>query len=365
MFKEFLYPLVKYYTPFNVFQYITFRAAFASLTAFLITFMLGPHVISFLKKKKLGEKIREDGPETHKSKGGTPTMGGILIIIAAFISIILWQDIKSKYTWICIIALLGFGLVGFLDDYIKVFKNDKNGLSSKKKILGQLIVSSIILILLFYNKNDYTTLIYIPMLKNKIIDLGYFYIPFAYLILISTSNAVNLTDGLDGLATGVCIMVFLTFAILSYISGRLDYSNYLYIPYIESGGELTILSLVMLGACVGFLWYNANPAEIFMGDTGSLTLGGIIGTMSLILKKELLLIIIGGVFVIETGSAALQILYFKYTKFRYGEGKRIFLMTPIHHHFEKKGWHENKIVVRLWILSGMFSILALSVLKLR
>ena len=359
MFKEFLYPLVKYYTPFNIFKYITFRAAYASITALLITFLLGPHVIKYLKEKKLGEKIRLDGPKTHMSKVGTPTMGGILIIAAAFISIILWQDITDKYTLISLIALLGFGLTGFLDDYIKVFKGNKEGLSSSKKILFQFIVSSVIILLLLINKTNHTTVLYIPMVKGEGFDLGYFYIPFAFIVLIGTSNAVNLTDGLDGLATGICIMVFLTFAILSYVSGRFDYSNYLSIPYIPNGGEFAILSLAMLGACVGFLWYNSNPAEIFMGDTGSLTLGGMIGTIALILKKELLLIIIGGVFVMEAVSVIIQVTSFKLT------GKRVFLMTPIHHHFEKKGWAENKIVMRLWILGGMFSILALSVLKLR
>lgn len=359
MLKTFLYPLREYFTPFNIFQYITFRGAYAAITSLLITFLLGPYIVKQLKKAKIGDLIREDGPQTHFSKSGTPTMGGLLILTSASISVLLWQDITSIYTLISLVSIIGFGAIGFLDDYIKTFKKDKNGLKSKYKIIGQLLVGGIIIFLTYLAKGQDTSYIYFPMSKSLFWDIGIFYAVFAMFLLVGMSNAVNLTDGLDGLATGLSIFVFVTFAILAYVSGRIDYSKYLFIPFVKGAGELTILSLALTGSCVGFLWYNSHPAEVIMGDTGALALGGTMATLSLLIKKELLMIIICGVFVIETLSVMIQVSYYKLTK------KRVFLMSPLHHHFEKLGWHENKIVTRFWILGGLFAIISLSTLKLR
>ncbi len=360
MFKEFLFPLVKYFTPFNIFQYITFRAAYAAITALLIVIFIAPPIIEALRRKKLGESIRVDGPASHFSKAGTPTMGGILIIIATLVAALLWQDIRSPLTWVGIIAIVGFGAVGFMDDYIKVFKKDKNGLSSKAKLIGQFSVGALICAMLYVIGGPEQTKIYLPLIKGAVIDLGWLWIPFGMVFLTFFSNAVNLTDGLDGLATGLMIMVGLALAVVAYLSGRVDFAQYLGINFTPGGGEITILALALVGACVGFLWFNSNPAEIFMGDTGSLMLGGTLGTISLMIKKEFLLLIVGGVFVMELMSVVIQVASFKLRK-----GKRVFLMAPVHHHFEKKGWPENKVVLRFWILGGMFAILALSTLKIQ
>ncbi|HUX20506.1 MAG TPA: phospho-N-acetylmuramoyl-pentapeptide-transferase [Spirochaetia bacterium] len=359
MLKALLFPLVNVFTFFNIFQYITFRAAYAAVTALVISFIIGPKLIEFLKRKKAGQEIRKDGPETHQSKSGTPTMGGLLIIFAVVVSVLLWQDLNLSFTWICLFALLGFGSIGFFDDYLKVFRRSSEGLRAGFKFGGQTIVSTIIVLFIFFGRHDYTTLLYLPFFKFPVLDLSYFYIPFGVFILVSFSNAVNLTDGLDGLATGLVIMVFIAFAVISYVTGRSDFASYLQIPYIEGSGELTILSFAMIGASVGFLWYNSHPAEIFMGDTGALALGGLMGVLALLLKKEVLLVIIGGMFVIETVSVAIQVLYFKATR------KRVFRMAPLHHHFEQKGWPESKVVTRFWILGGMFTILSLSTLKIQ
>ncbi len=359
MFKEFLYPLVEYFTPFNIFQYITFRSAYAAVTSLLITFIFGHQIINVLKNRKIGEEIRGDGPGTHISKAGTPTMGGIMIIFATSFSVFLWMDPRNMYTWIAQIAILGFGAVGFIDDYIKVYAGKKSGLPSHIKLGGQLLVSTAIMLLLFFNGNDSTTLLYIPMIKNSVLDMGWLFIPFGVIWLTGFTNAVNLTDGLDGLATGLSIIVGLTFGGIAYITGRVDFSQYLSIPFLPGAGEITVLAFAMVGATVGFLWYNSNPAEVFMGDTGSLMLGGTIGAMSLMIKKELLLLIVGGVFVMETASVIIQVFIYKL------RGKRVFLMAPLHHHFELLGWAESKVVQRFWILGGIFAILGLSTLKIR
>jgi phospho-N-acetylmuramoyl-pentapeptide-transferase len=359
VFKEFLYPLTNVFTPFNVFQYITFRAAYAAVTSLLITFLLGPWAIRMLHRLKFGEAIRHDGPESHHVKSGTPTMGGVLIIVSIVVSAVLWLDISVLYTWIGLIAVLGFGFIGMTDDLRKIRQKNKDGLRAWSKIAGQFAVASVIAVLLYRYGNENATKLYLPFIKNAIVDLGVWYIPFAVVLRVGTSNAVNLTDGLDGLATGLVLMVGLTFAVLSYLTGRIDYAEYLQIPYLPGGGELAILSLAVVGACVGFLWFNGHPAEIMMGDTGSLSLGGIIGALALMTKKEILLIIIGGVFVLEALSVIIQVASFKLT------GRRVFRMAPIHHHFELLGWPESKVVLRMWILGGMFAILSLSTLKIR
>jgi phospho-N-acetylmuramoyl-pentapeptide-transferase len=359
MVLKLLYPLVKYFTVFNIFQYITFRAAYAALTALLISFLVGPWLIRKLREWKVGEEIRKDGPRTHMKKSGTPTMGGILIILSIIVSVLLWQDLDNPYTWILLLSVLGFGLIGFTDDYLKTFRRDATGLRAGIKFTSQTVFSLVIVLLLFFFGNEHTTLLYVPFLKNPLIDLSFMYIPFAMLLLVASSNAVNLTDGLDGLATGLILMVGISFAILSYLTSRADYANYLQIPFIEQGWEIPVFSLALVGAAVGFLWFNCHPAEIMMGDTGSLSLGGVIGVIALIIKKEILLIIVGGVFVVEVISVIIQVLYFKRTK------KRFFKMAPLHHHFELLGWSESKVVIRFWILGGLFAILSLSTLKIQ
>ena len=359
MLKEFLFPLTSIFTPFNVFQYITFRGAYAAVTSLLITFIFGPWTISMLRTLRFGEEIRGDGPETHLAKSGTPTMGGVLIILSILVSGVLWLDIGVAYTWIGLLAVVGFGSIGIVDDLRKIRKKDKGGLSGWYKFMGPVAVATAIVLLLYVHGNAHVTLLYLPFLKNAVADLGLWYIPFAVILMVGTSNAVNLTDGLDGLATGLVLMVGLTFAVLSYVTGRVDYSAYLQIPYLPGGGELAILSLAVVGACVGFLWFNGHPAEIMMGDTGSLSLGGVIGALAVMTKKEVLLVIIGGVFVLEAISVIMQVASFKFT------GKRVFRMAPIHHHFELLGWPESKVVLRLWILGGLFAILSLSTLKIR
>ncbi|MDR2589223.1 MAG: phospho-N-acetylmuramoyl-pentapeptide-transferase [Spirochaetales bacterium] len=359
MLKEFLFPLVKYFTPFNIFQYITFRAAYAAVTALLICFLCGPWVIKQLRRLKAGQEIRNDGPESHLVKSGTPTMGGVMILFAIVLSVLLWQDLRNMYTWIMLIAVLGFGAIGFMDDFLKIAHRNSGGLSARMKLLGQFIIATAIAIILYMNKTQYTTLLYIPMFKEAAVDLAVLWIPFAVLLQVGFSNAVNLTDGLDGLATGLVIMAGIAFAVLSYLSGRADYAEYLQIPNLPGAGELAVLCFAYVGAAVGFLWYNAHPAEIMMGDTGSLSLGGVLSVLALLVKKEILLLIIGGVFVMEAASVMIQVAHFKLTK------RRVFLMTPIHHHFELKGWSEIKVVVRFWILGGLFLILGLSTLKIQ
>ncbi|MCF7928048.1 MAG: phospho-N-acetylmuramoyl-pentapeptide-transferase [Spirochaetales bacterium] len=359
MFPELLYPLVEYVSVFNIFQYITFRSAYAAVTALLISFLLGPRLISYLKAKKAGEEIRKDGPERHRTKSGTPTMGGVLIIISIVISVLLWQDLRSPYTWITLTAVIGFGAIGFVDDFLKTFKDGSEGMSAKVKLLAQGLVSATIAVWFYSLGYQEATLLYIPFVKEPILDLSVLYIPFAVIFLTGLSNAVNLTDGLDGLAIGLVIMVTIAMAILSYLTGRVDYAEYLQIPFMAGSGELTVFALATLGAAVGFLWFNAHPAEIMMGDTGSLALGGLLGTLALLTKKEVLLIIVGGVFVLEAFSVIIQVLVYRRT------GRRVFLMAPLHHHFELKGWEETKVVMRFWIIGGLFAILSLSTLKLQ
>jgi phospho-N-acetylmuramoyl-pentapeptide-transferase len=359
MLLKYLYPLVKFFTFFNIFQYITFRAAYAAITALLISFLLGPWLISKLKELKVRQTIRDDGPQTHLKKFGTPTMGGILIVVSILVSVLLWQDLENSYTWILLLAVVGFGTIGFIDDYIKIVRKDAKGLRAGFKIIGQLGLSTVIVLILYSMRNEHTTLLYLPFLKRAVLDLSYLYIPLAVLLLVGYSNAVNFTDGLDGLAIGLVLFVGITFGVLSYLTGRVDWTEYIQIPFINDSGEITILCLALVGAAVGFLWFNSHPAEIMMGDTGSLSLGGVLGVIALIIKKEILLIIVGGVFVLEILSVIIQVIGFKLT------GKRVFRMAPIHHHFELIGWSESKVVIRFWILGGLFAILSLSTLKIQ
>ncbi len=359
MVLKLLYPLVKYFSFFNVFQYITFRAAYAAMTALLLSLLFGPWLIQKLKRLNLSESIREDGPKSHRAKSGTPTMGGILILFSIVVSVLLWQDLSNLYTWIILLATIGYGAIGLTDDYLKKFRKKSRGLTAGVKFAGQTAVALLIVALLFLQRSEQTTLLYLPFVKKAVLDLSYFYIPFAVVLLVGYSNAVNLTDGLDGLAIGLVIMVGLTFAVLSYLAGRADYAAYLQIPFIKRSWELAVYCLALVGASVGFLWFNSHPAEVMMGDTGSLSLGGVIGVIALIIKKEVLLLLVGGVFVLEVLSVTIQVIYFKCT------GKRVFKMAPLHHHFELLGWPESKVVIRFWILGGLLAILGLSTLKIQ
>ena len=359
MFLKFIYPLTKYFTPLNVFSYLTFRGAYAALTTLLICFLFGGKIIEALKRLKVGQSIRSDGPATHLAKTGTPTMGGILIIGSALIAMLLWGDWNNRMIWLTLVSFAAFGVIGFIDDYLKVSRRNSAGLPAWAKLAGQFAAALGIVLYLYFSGSDDVTKLYIPFLKNPVIDMGTLWIPFGVLLIMGESNAVNFSDGLDGLLAGLLILVFITLAIVTYITGRVDYSAYLGIPYISEAGELTVLCLAIGGALIGFLWFNTHPAEVFMGDVGSLSLGGVVAVISLIIKKEILILIIGGVFVLEIMSVIIQVTSFKLRK------KRVFLMSPLHHHFELAGWAEAKVVVRFWILGGLFAIIALSTLKIQ
>jgi len=359
MFLEFIYPLAKYFTPFNVFQYLSFRGAYAALTTLFICYVFGPRIIEGLRRLKVGQAIREDGPATHLAKGGTPTMGGVFVVLAIVISMVFWTDLDNVKVWVTIGALLAFGFVGFLDDYLKVTKHNSDGLPAKAKLAFQFLIAIAVMLILYYTGEEGTTSLYLPFFKNPVLDMGFLWVPFGVLLIVAESNAVNFSDGLDGLLAGLLILVFISLAILTYLSGRSDFSAYLGIPYIPGSGELTVFCLAATGACIGFLWFNAHPADVFMGDVGSLSLGGVTAVISLIIKKEVLILIIGGVFVLEIASVIIQVVSYKLRK------KRVFKMAPIHHHFELSGWAENKVVIRFWIMGGLFAIIALSTLKIQ
>lgn len=366
MFYELLYPLKSIFSPLNIFQYITFRAAMSAITALFISFLVGPVIIRQLKKKHIREIVRQNGPSTHLSKEGTPTMGGIIILISVIIPMLLWGKLSNIYTIIVLIATIWMGLIGFIDDYLKVVKKLKQGLVAKYKLIGQTLFGLILGIIIYFSPHfkEFNSITSIPFLKSTEIDMGIFYILFVTLVITGSSNAVNLTDGLDGLAAGLVGIIALALSVISYITGRVDFSNYLNTIYIPGTGELTVYCMTLSGALLGFLWYNCKPAEIFMGDTGSLFLGGVIGTIAVLIKKELLLVLLGGIFVVEALSVLIQVSYFKYTKKKYGEGKRVFLMAPIHHHFEMKGWAETKVVTRFWIIGILLALISLSSFKI-
>lgn len=362
MFYNLLAPYTNKLHIANLFHYITFRSGLAILISLAICAIIGPKLIKyFTLLQKNGQPIRDDGPETHKEKAGTPTMGGVMIIIAIIIATLLLADLTNPYIWIVSFVLISFGLLGFIDDYTKVTKNHHKGISAKMKLLIQFCISLIACLAIQNLANlDISSKLAFPFFKHLLVNLGYFYIPFSIFVIIGSSNAVNLTDGLDGLATVPVAIAAGSFGIISYLVGNSFYANYLQLIHVPQVGELTIFCSAIVGSSLGFLWFNAQPAEIFMGDTGSLALGGTLGVISVITKHEIVLGIIGGVFVIETLSVILQVYYFKMTK-----GKRIFRMAPLHHHFEKKGWQESKVVIRFWIIAVIFALIGLSSLKLR
>ncbi len=354
--------LTAYISGFNLFRYITFRTAAATITAILIALFLGPLFIRLLQRFQIKEKIRQEGPESHQAKAGTPTMGGLIIIAAMVIPTLLWADLTNYFILMVLMITIGLGLIGFMDDYLKAVKKEAKGMVAKKKIIGQFLIGLAFGCMLYFMPPssifDGTT--EIPFFKNYLLVLGVLYIPFVILVITGTSNAVNLTDGLDGLAIGLSGLCFLVFGALAYVAGRADFSQYLQIAYIPGSGELAIYCGAAIGASLGFLWFNSNPAQVFMGDTGSLALGGALGAIAILIKKELFLVIVGGVFVIEALSVIIQVL-----SYRYRGGKRIFKMAPIHHHFELLGWPESKVVVRFWIIGALFALLTLSTMKIR
>jgi phospho-N-acetylmuramoyl-pentapeptide-transferase len=356
-----LYPLSDYFALFNVFKYITFRTAYAIITSFLFALIFGPIIINFLKNLHIEQRVKGYEPERHKMKEGTPTMGGLLIIISVTLSAVLWSDLRNIYVWLVIFIFISMGILGFYDDYIKTFKRNPVGLNARTKLLCEILLSFIVVY--FIVKIDTTgnsTKIALPFFKDLVFDLSYFYYVLAIFVIVGTSNAVNLTDGLDGLAIMPSVIAFGTFIVFVYVAGNVRFSEYLDILYVRNCGELAIFCGAMVGGGLGFLWFNAYPASVIMGDMGSLSIGGALGTISVISKQEVVLAIVGFVFVVETLSVILQIGFFRATS-----GKRLFKMAPIHHHFEMKNWSEPKIIVRFWIISFIFALIALSTLKLR
>jgi phospho-N-acetylmuramoyl-pentapeptide-transferase len=362
MFYELLYPLREYSIVFNVFRYITFRAACASVTTFVLCILAGPYCIEWLKRFNVIATTRRDhAPQLHSlstGKAQIPTMGGLLMILAVVGSCLLWGNLGNKYMLLILLVFVFLGLVGFVDDFLKIARGNSKGLSARVKLVGQILIGFFLGAYLFFNPS-FEAVLYLPFIKSFAIPLGVLAIPFVAFIVVGTSNALNLTDGLDGLATGCSIFVIGSFAIITYITGNFNFSAYLNIPFIKESGELTVFCASLAGACGGFLWFNCHPAEVFMGDTGSLALGGAIGTVAVLIKQELLLVIIGGVFVWEALSVILQVASFRL------RGKRIFLMSPFHHHLQLKGWPESKVTIRLWIISFILALIGLSTLKLR
>ncbi len=362
MLYHLLYPLTSEISGFNIFRYITFRTAGAAATAIIICLILGPFFINLLRKYNVREKIRAEGPATHQQKAGTPTMGGLIILAGVLIPTLLWADLSNFYVLLALLVTAWLGLIGYMDDYLKAIKGEPKGMVARKKLVGQVTLGVLFGVLLVYvapaELFDGTTSI--PFLKNYVLALGPLYIPFMILVITGSSNAVNLTDGADGLAIGLCGLCFVAFGGIAYVTGRMDFSSYLQIDYLPGSGELTVYCGAVVGSALGFLWFNSHPAQVFMGDTGSLALGGALGAIAIMLKKELLLVIVGGVFVIEVLSVVIQIL-----SYRYRGGKRVFKMAPIHHHFELLGWPESKVVVRFWIVGALFALMTLATLKVR
>lgn len=352
---------------FSVFNYITLRAVLATLTALTISFVVGPLMIRKLTQYKVGQSVRDDGPQTHLVKAGTPTMGGALILVAIAVSTLLWADLHNRFTWVVLVTTLGFGAIGWVDDYRKIVYRNPKGLSAKAKFFWQSLIGLSVAIFLYKTSTSpiETTLI-VPFFKYATLPLGAVgFVVLTYLVIVGSSNAVNLTDGLDGLAIMPTVMVSSALAIFSYVSGHLFFSKYLGIPHVEGASELMVFCAAMAGAGLGFLWFNAYPAEVFMGDVGALALGAALGAVAVIVRQEIVLFIMGGVFVVETFSVAIQVLYFKYTKHKTGTGQRIFLMAPLHHHYEQKGWKETQVVVRFWIITMMLVLVGVASLKIR
>jgi phospho-N-acetylmuramoyl-pentapeptide-transferase len=373
----------------RIFNFITFRAVFATLTALAIGLIAGPSVIRMLARLKVGQAVRTDGPQTHLIKTGTPTMGGVLILIAIGISTLLWADLSNRFVWIVLIVTLGFGAIGWVDDYRKVVYKDPNGMRSREKYFWQSLIGIIAALYLAFSVSAPTNIqvlelfiswvrsgfmldlpgkadLIVPFFKTISYPLGVWgFIALTYFVIVGTSNAVNLTDGLDGLAIMPTVMVGSALGIFAYLTGSVTYSKYLFIPHIAGAGELLIFCGAMAGAGLAFLWYNAHPAQVFMGDVGALALGGALGTIAVIVRQEIVLFIMGGIFVVETLSVMMQVAYFKFTKKRTGVGKRVLLMAPLHHHYEQKGWKETQVVVRFWIITMILVLFGLSTLKLR
>ncbi|KAF0215753.1 MAG: hypothetical protein FD174_3999 [Geobacteraceae bacterium] len=358
MLYHLFYPLASSFKFFNVFKYLTFRTIYAMITALIVSFILGPWIIRRLEAMQARQVIRTDGPESHLKKAGTPTMGGVLILAAIVIPTLLWADLTNIYIWVTLFIIIGYGLIGFVDDYKKVVEKNPKGLSPRQKTFWQVLLAAAVGIFL-YNLPGFSTDLFVPFFKRFHPDLGLLFIPFAAVVIFGASSAVNLTDGLDGLAIGPVAINAATYMLFTYIAGNTKFSSYLQIPYVPGSGELAVLCGAMVGAGLGFLWYNSYPAEVFMGDVGSLSLGGALGTLAVITKQEILLVIVGGIFVIEALSVIFQVGSYKY------RGKRIFRMAPIHHHFELKGVAEPKIIVRFWIITIILALVAISTLKMR
>jgi phospho-N-acetylmuramoyl-pentapeptide-transferase len=356
-----LYPLHTQVSAFNVFRYITVRTALAALTALLLSLILGDWVIARLREMQVGQSIRAEGPETHHAKAGTPTMGGLLVVAAVVVPTLLWADLRNPLIWVAVVSVVLFGAIGFLDDYLKVIRRHPHGLRARSKLALQIAVSLVIggALLWLSKSGEFNTVLSFPFFKTWRPDLGWGYVLFATLVLVSAANAVNLTDGLDGLATGSVLIASGTFAVLTYVAGNAVVASYLSVENVRWAGELTVFCGALVGATLGFLWFNCNPAQVFMGDVGSMSLGGAIGTIAVLIKQEILLLVVGGLFVLEATSVIIQVTSFRLT------GRRVFRMAPLHHHFELKGWAEPKVIIRFWILALIFSLLALSTLKLR
>lgn len=343
----------------RVFHYLTFRSILSALTALTLSLIIGPKVIRWLQKSQIGQSVRDDGPQTHLKKAGTPTMGGVMILLTVASSCLLWGKLTSTYLWLVLILTLGFGLIGWVDDYKKLILKNSKGLSAKQKILCQSLLGGLFSIYVFYNSGLNSTLL-IPFLKDVTLNLGMFGMVLSYFVIVGSSNAVNLTDGLDGLAIMPTVMVAGALGIFAYASGNINFSHYLSVPYVPHANELVIFCSAIVGAGLGFLWFNTYPAQIFMGDVGSLGLGAALAGTAILVKQELVLLIMGGIFVAETVSVILQVIYFKYSG-----GKRLFKMAPLHHHFELKGWEEPKVIVRFWIITVILVLMGLASLKLR
>ncbi|MFP4623128.1 MAG: phospho-N-acetylmuramoyl-pentapeptide-transferase [Gemmatimonadota bacterium] len=367
MLYHFLAPLSEFHIIFNLFRYITFRAAGAAATALVLSFLFGPWIIARLQQLRVGQVVREEGPEEHLAKAGTPTMGGVLIIVATAVSTLLWANLTSPNVLIALVVLLWTGTLGFIDDYLKVVQKRPDGLVARYKLVGQGLIGLLVAVaLLTLPIMENPTWTMVPFFAEWHVDFFWWaFVPWVMLVVTGSSNAVNLSDGLDGLAAGLSAIAAATIGIFAYVIGRVDTSAYLGLAYIPGAGELTIFCTGLAGAALGFLWFNAHPAEVFMGDTGSLALGGAIGTAAILLNMEFLLVLVGGVFVLEAVSVILQVGYFRWSAARTGTGRRVFAMAPLHHHFERRGWAESKVIIRFWILGILCALMAFSTLKIR
>jgi len=363
VFYEWVYPLHELpgLSPLNVFRYITFRSAYAAITALLVCFVLGPPMIEWLRHVRLGQKIRAEGPQAHLAKAGTPTMGGLLIVTAIVVPTLLWGNLHSRSLWLAILATVWLGGLGFLDDYLRVVKGMPKGLLGRYKLAGQIALGGLIgfILLVWPEPGLPATTTHVPFLKFRLIDFGVLFVPFVILVITGSSNAVNLTDGLDGLASGLVAIAAIAFAGMCYLSGHIRFSEYLNLTHLRYAGELTVFCAAVLGASLGFLWYNCHPADVFMGDTGSLALGGALGTVAVLIKREFWLVLVGGMFVAEALSVMIQVASFKLW------GRRVFRMAPLHHHYELQGWAEGRVVLRFYIVGALLALLSLSTFKLQ